>query len=285
MEFRIFADPGSGCVNALNVGCQSGCAASKVFFPKHQNTFDPRVNLDNVVRRQRMDRELHRAHGKSEHRNGACEDQMTLICDDTIQKGTHVVEFSVQLCTQHWTAPRSKRHADAWAETDSPNGRHLKAGDRGGVEDHLMSHVFASQGQGASLVSCWQLVEGFVEPLLLVVSKHAAIGLPPASILYLLSREGTQNSVDGRSAVSRQVRHQGLDEILQPCHIDHFVPHYQEVVIVEVEAAFCGFSMAEDCCSQGQALARGSVQDDRIVGRMSFGLQWSVSWLKTHSVT
>ena len=47
-----------------------------------------------------MDRELHRAHGQSEHRNGACEDPMTLNWDDTNQQGTHVVEFSVQLCTQ-----------------------------------------------------------------------------------------------------------------------------------------------------------------------------------------
>ena len=186
-----------------------------------------------------MDRELHRAHGQSEHRNGACEDPMTLNWDDTNQQGTHVVEFSVQLCTQHWTEPRSKRHADALAETDSPNGRHLKACVRGGVENHLVKHVFEFQG-----ASCWQLVEGFVEPLLFFVSKHAAIGLPPALILHLLSREGAKGSVDGRSAVSCQVRHQGLDEILQPCHIDHFAPHYQEVVIVEVEPAFSGFSMA-----------------------------------------
>ena len=57
-------------------------------------------------------------------------------------------------------------------------------------------------------------------------------------------REGIKGSVDGRSAVSCQVRHQGVDEIPQPCHIDHFVSHYQEVVIVEVGAALCGFYMA-----------------------------------------
>ena len=43
--------------------CNTFSGTSKVFVAKHQNTFDPRVNLDNVTRMHRMDRGLHRAHG------------------------------------------------------------------------------------------------------------------------------------------------------------------------------------------------------------------------------
>ena len=57
---------------------------------------------------------------------------------------------------------------------------------------------------------------------------------------------------------------------------------YQEVVIIEVEDTFRGVSMAESCCSQGQALAPGIVQLDRVVGRICFGHQWSVFWVKKH---
>ena len=80
------------------------------------------------------------------------------------------------------------------------------------------------------------------------------------------------------------VRHQGLDEIPQLRQLDNFVPHYQEVVIAEVECTFHGVSMGEGCCCQGQALAR-TVQLDRAVGCISFGPQWSVFWVKKHLVT
>ena len=78
-----------------------------------------------------MDRELHRAHGQSEHRNGYCEDPSA--------------EFFVQLCMHHWTLPRSERHAGAWAETETPNGRHLITVDGSGAGNHLVQHVFAFQ--------------------------------------------------------------------------------------------------------------------------------------------
>ena len=120
-----------------------------------------------------MDRELHRAHGLSEHRNGACEDPLVLGIGDTKQQGNHAAEFFVQLCTQHWTAPRSKRHAGAWAETVSPNGRPLNTVDGSGAGNHFVEHVFALHGIG--LVSRWQTVERFVEPCSLFVSKHAAV--------------------------------------------------------------------------------------------------------------
>ena len=77
------------------------------------------------------------------------------------------------------TAPRNKRHADAWAGTDSPNGKQLEARNWSGAGDHFVQHIFAPQR--VSFVSCWQPVEGFVEQRPLFVSKHAAIGLPPAS--------------------------------------------------------------------------------------------------------
>ena len=51
---------------------------NKFSLSKHQSIFDPRVNLGNVTRRHRVDRDLHRAHGRSEHRNGACEDPLIL---------------------------------------------------------------------------------------------------------------------------------------------------------------------------------------------------------------
>ena len=98
-----------------------------------------------------------------------------------------------------------------------------------------MQHVFAPQG--VSLVSCWQPGEGFVEPCPLFVSKHAAIGLPLASILYLLSRaEGPLcRAMYGTN---------GWMKIPQHRHLDHFVPRHQEVVIVEVECTFRGFPWA-----------------------------------------
>ena len=61
----------------------------------------------------------------------------------------------------------------------------------------------------------------------------------------------------------------------------NFVPHFQEVVIVEVECTFRGLSVGEGCCS----LAPKTVQLDRVVGRKSFGLQWSIFWEKKHLVT
>ena len=69
---------------------------------------------------------------------------MTLNWDDTNQKETHVVEFSVQRCT-HWTAPRSERHADAWAETGSQNGKHLKDCDRVASKITVCSTHFRAQ--------------------------------------------------------------------------------------------------------------------------------------------
>ena len=73
--------------------------------------------------------------------------------------------------------------------------------------------------------------------------------------------------------------------IKSPCRLDHFAPHHQEVVKTEVEDAFRGVSMAESCCSQGQALAPGTVQLDRVVGRICFGLQRPVFWVKKHLIT
>ena len=53
-------------------------------------------------------------------------------------------------------------------------------------------------------------------------------------------------------------------------------------MIIEVEDTFRGVSMAESCCSQGQPLAPGTVQLDRVVGRTCFGSQRSVFWVKKH---
>ena len=49
--------------------------------------------------------------------------------------------------------------------------------------------------------------------------------------------------------------------------------HHQAAVMVEAEAPFCAVSTAEACCSQGEALAPDTVQLDRVVDRMYFGLQ------------
>ena len=171
-----------------------------------------------------MDRELHRAHGQSEHRNGYCEDPSA--------------EFFVQLCMHHWTLPRSKRHAGAWAETETPNGRHLIT-----VEWSRKSPCATRfRISGIGLVSRWQTVERFVEPCSLLVSKHAAVHR-----LHLLSCSGGQGGVDGRSAVPCHVWHQWLDNVSQPCRLDHSAPHHQEVVITEAEDAFRGVFMAESC--------------------------------------
>ena len=139
----------------------------------------------------------------------------------------------------HWTLPRSKRHAGAWAETETPNGRHLNTVDGSGARNHLVQHVFAFQGIG--LVSRWQTVE-----------KHAAVRFPSASVLYLLSCSGGQGGVDGRSAVPCHVSHQWLDNISQPCRLDHSAPHHQEVVITRAEDTFRGFPWLRDVAHQGQ---------------------------------
>ena len=55
--------------------------------------------------------------------------------------------------------------------------------------------------------------------------------------------------------------------------------------MTEVEDAFRGASMAESCCSQGQALPPRTVQLDCVVGCICFGPQWSVLWVKKHLVT
>ena len=135
---------------------------------------------------------------------------------------------------QHWTAPRSKRHAGAQAETDSPNGRHYKAYNRSGAENHRVQHVFAHQGIG--LVTRCQTTEGFVELWSLFALKHTAVRLPSASVF--LPRSGTQACVDGRVAVLCHAWHQCLDKVSQPYRLDHFAPHHQEVVITEVEVGF-----------------------------------------------
>ena len=192
MESRIFADPGSEWVNAWNVGCQSGCETN----PKHQSIFDPRGNLDNATRRHRMDRELHRAHGQSEHRKRACEDPLILHWDDTTQQGNHAAEFFVQLCMQHWTTPRSKRHAGSWTETDSPNERHLNTVYRSGAWNHFVQRVFASQDVG--LVSRWQTVERFVEPCSLFVSSTLRSDFHrPRSFIFFRVRVPRAASMDG----------------------------------------------------------------------------------------
>ena len=121
-----------------------------------------------------------------------------------------------------------------------------------------------------------------MEPCSLFISKHAAVRFPSASVLYFLSYSGAQGRVDGRSAVPCHVRHQWMDKVSQPCRLDHFAPHHDEVVINEVEDAFRGVSVAESCCRQGQALAPGTVQLDRVVGRRCFGPQRSVFWVKKH---
>ena len=216
-----------------------------------------------------MDRGLHRAHGQSEHRNGACEGPMTLKWDDTNQQGTHVVEFSVQLCTRHWTAPRCERHADAWAETDSPNGRLLKGCDRVArfrTSGRKLGKLLAAGGRicGGSSVS--RIETDFHRPRSFISYPVRA---PRAA-----SMEDPLCRARGWMRFSKTLSHRSF-----------FVPHCQGVVIVEVGAALCGFSMAEGCCSQGQALATSTTQLDRVVGRMSFGLQWSVSWVETHPVT
>ena len=89
-------------------------------------------------------------------------------------EGMHAVESFDQICNAHWTTPRNKRHAGAWARTDSPKVRQLEAHNRSGAGDHFVQHFFAPQG--VSLVSGWQPVERFVEPCPLFVLKHAAIG-------------------------------------------------------------------------------------------------------------
>ena len=152
-----------------------------------------------------------------------------------------------------------------------------------GTGNHLVQHVLAFQAIG--LVSRWQSVALLVEPCSLLVSKHTAVRFPSASVLYLLPCSGTQGGVDGRSAVPCHVWHQWLDRVSQPCRLDHFAPRHQEVVITEVEDAFRGVSMAESCCSQWQALAPGTVQLDRVVGRICFGPQRSVFWVKKHLMT
>ena len=166
----------------------------------------------------------------------------------------------------HRTEPRSERHGD----------------DGCGAENHLVQHVFAVQGIG--LVGRWQTMKRFVEPCSLLVSKHAAVRFPPASVLYLLSCSGAQGGVDGRSTVPCHVTHQCLCKVSQPCCL-HFVPHHREVVITEVENAFRGGSKAESCCRQGQALQPETVQLDRVVGRTCFGPQRSVFQVKKHLMT
>ena len=177
----------------------------------------------------------------------------------------------------HWTLQRSKRHAGARAETEIPNGRHLITVDGSGARNHLVQYVFAFQDIG--LVSRCQTVERFVEPCSLLVSKHAAVRFPSALVLYLLSCLGGQGGVDGRSAVPCHVWHQWLDNVSQPCRLDHFAPRHHEVVITKAEDAFRGVFMAERCC------APGTVQLDRVVGRICFGPQRSVFWVKKHLMT
>ena len=165
-----------------------------------------------------MDRELHRAHDQSEHRNGTCEDPMTLIWDDTNQQRTHVVEFFVQLCTQHWTALRSKRHADAWAETDSPNGRHLKAYNRSGAEIQTLR------------------LGDFTQTLVPYAAQHSDPSID-ASLGPRTRKENRGRWKSGPSVLQYEQRarlHKSFHRLTP-----------------SPEVAFCGFSVAEGCCSQG----------------------------------
>ena len=75
----------------------------------------------------------------------------------------------------------------------------MNTADRSGAANYLVQHVFAFERTG--LVSRWQTVERFVEPCSLLISKHAAVRLPSASVVHLLPCAGTEGGVDGRSAV------------------------------------------------------------------------------------
>ena len=160
---------------------------------------------------------------------------------------------------------------------------HCAFGTRGSCAPNKSPCATRFRISGQGLASRLQTVERFVEPCSLFVSKHAAV--PSAPVLSLLPCSGTQCGVDGRTAVPSNVWHQWLDKISQPCRLGHFAPHHQEIVITGVEDAFRGVSMAESCCSQRQALAPGTAQLDRVVGRICFGPQRSVFQVKKHLMT
>ena len=118
------------------------------------------------------------------------------------------------------------------------------------------------------------------------VSKHAAVRFPSASVLHLISRFGCsgRRRWTVRCAVPCMAP-VGWTKVTQPCCLNHFVPHRQEVVITEDENAVRGVSMGESYCRQGQALAPRTVQLDRVDGRICFGPQRSVFWVKKQLMT
>ena len=222
--------------------------------------------------RHRMGRALRQAHVQSEHRNASVwrsADSKVRSYKPTGNSRCRILRPILQPTLDNTTkeAPRGHLGRNRFTEREATVGPKLEC-DR----KSLCATRFRISGVG--LATCWRPLEVFVGPCPLFVSNHAAVGLPPTSICYLLScptKQGRRRW-EVRCVVPCTVLRAGENPATSYC-----IPRHQEAVIVEVECTYPGDSEAEGCCYQ--------VQLDRIVSSICIGPQWSALCIKKRLVT